>query len=302
MVKLRPLSNCMEAEMAREKTLKVSVVNVKTQPHSPDNYTNLWQSTFRHSQPGKIRGSDWGVIGTSFKNKIGNNEHVIHGTIFKFLNIDPRGDWLDLKFRTPINAEEDGSVPPIPDHLKPNLKKVFYLFNPNVHRLFFDRKYISPGSMKLLLESLFSESDIYEQFGTVDVEVQSTKEAINKILSIPKLTRLSIDFSFPNADDLSDTERKVLKRYEERRIRKHSQVSTTTHEKGIKPDQDMEAKMNIARSNGRVIAIGYDGEKKIKYSTKNHPLIEHIRYDPDFDTVYDAMLMASTGMIKKIRG
>lgn len=289
--------------MARQQVLKVGVLNIKTQPHSPEQYIELFRKTFMNSSPGKIRGSDWGMIGTLREDtKIGDKKYrILFGTIYRFLNIDPRGDWLDLTSRKPINAEEDDIVPPVPDDLKPNLKQIFYMFFPEKHRLFFEYKAITPGGLRSLLSSLFSTDDIYKKFGVVDIEIDSTKEAITRILSIPRMTKLEIDFSFPNSDDLDGADKKVLQRFKNQNIRKHKQVSTTTHEDGIKADEETKLMMDIARSNGKVTAQGYDGMTKVTQSTENHPYYTQYRYDPDTETMFDAMLLASTGMIKKIR-
>ena len=58
--------------------------------------------------------------------------------------------------------------------------------------------------------------------------------------------------------------------------------------------------MDIARSNGKVVAVGYEGDTRIEQSTINHPFISQTKYDPESETKFDAMLMASTGMLKKI--
>ena len=289
--------------MARMRVLKVGVLNIKTQPHSPEKYTNLFMKTHSISIPGKIRGSDWGMIGTLRETKKSrNNEYkIVFGTIYRFLNIDPRGDWLDLKKRKPINAEEEGSVPLVPDYLKPNLKQIFYMFYPEHHRLFFERKAITPKGMRSLLLGLFAVDEVYQEFGKVDIEIESTKEAIKKILSIPRITKLAIDFSFPNPDDLSEATQKVLKRFKKQNIRRHKQVSTTTHDDGIQPDDETKSLMDVARSNGKVTATGYDGDMKIIRSTVDHPYVSQAEYDPESETLFDAMLLASTGMLNSIR-
>lgn len=285
--------------MARLKMLKIGVINIKTQPHSTDNYSNLLNSTYKLAEPGKIRGSDWGMIGSLRRNKIDEDEYVLFGSFYKFLNIDPRCTWLDLKQRTPVNAEEDGLVPPVPDFLKPNLKKIFYIFYPHLHRLFFETSNITPSSLRKLLIALFSSESIFNKFGQVDVEIESTKELIQKIMDIPRLTRLSIDFSFPNNDTLDEADKKVLDRFRERNVRRHKQVSTTTDPDGIQIDKETQSLMNIGRSNGNVAAVGYEGEKRLMLSTRDHPLEYEFKFDTDHEIKYDAMLMVATAMINQ---
>ena len=288
--------------MARKRTLETGVVNIKTHPHSKKKYANLFEKTHKLSQPGKIRGSDWGMFGTMHDLQTDEDEHVKIGRFYKFLNIDPRGDWLDIRHRKPLNADEDEAVPIVPEYLKPNLKECPYVFYPKEHRLFFDAKILKPNSMRTLLNTLFSAEKIFNEFGKVDIEVESTSEIINRILAIPRITRLSIDFSFPNADDLEGTAKKVVKRFKKRNIRRHKQVSTTTHPDGIEADIEMKAMMNVAKSNGRVTAVGYEKSKRIVRSTVNHPMIEPSQYDPEVESVHDVMLYSSTLMLNKIKG
>jgi len=288
--------------MPRERVVRVGVLNIKTQPHSAQKYLDLLDLTYTQSQPAKIRGSDWGMIGTCRKTHPGEEESLLlHGTVYRFLNIDPRGDWLNLLKRTPISAKEEDEVPLIPEYLKPNLKQIPYIFFPEKHRFFFDLSKISPKGMKALLDRLFSTDLIQEKIGQVDIEVESTKELIQKILNIPRITKLKIDFSFPNPDDLSGSGMKVMRRFKKQNIRRHKQESSSTHDDGIKADDETKALMDVALSNGKVEAVGYDGERKIELSTVDHPLSSSMRYNPEIQSQYEAMLMASTKVLRSLR-
>jgi hypothetical protein len=195
--------------------------------------------------------------------------------------------------------DEEGKPPIVPEHLKPNLREGLYLFSPKHHKLFFETAFLSPQSFSRLITSLFSQDPIYEKYGQVDVNVQSTQEAIEKILSIPRITRLDINFTMPNPDDLGALEQKIKDRLEKQHIRRIKQEATSTHKEGVKPDLETKALMSVALQNGEVNAVGYEGEQQKMLSTKDHPLTQSHYYNPKVQNRLDAMLFASTAMMRR---
>jgi hypothetical protein len=288
--------------MPRLKTLKVAALNITTQPHSPENYINLFKESYKLKATGKIRGSDWGIIGSLYEEKGHNNVPILRGMVYRFLNIDPKAPWLDLESNTPIDEEQLEIRPIVPDHLKPNLKMISYVFYPKFHRFFFSRRHISPGDMMKLMNDLFKDDTIATKYGQVDVSVESTSEAIERILAIPRLTRLHIMFNRPNDDDLGGLAASLLQKIDNMNIRKLEQTATSTHEAGIKPDDETQALMKLALSNGRIEAKGYDAEQKVEISTDLHPFIEQTLYNPEIQTEHSALLETSEFMLRKIKG
>jgi len=280
--------------------MSVGVINIKTQPHSPENYAALFKKIFERNLKAKIHGNSWGTFGTLHE-FVRNEKMVLHGTIYRYLNIDPAADWFDALERKPISPEEDGVKPPVPEHLKPHLKYISYLFLTREHRIFFDLSEITPNLMMTFLNGMFYNKKIRKHFGDVDVSIESSKEAIQRILSIPRLTKLEIKYSRPNADDLSSLEERVLARFDSQNIRRLDQVATTTDKEGIKPDEETKALLNVARSNGSVIGHGYAGDEKVILSTEEHPLTDSIDYDPDFEDKLNLMLTISIGLMNKIK-
>lgn len=287
--------------MQKKRTIQAGVLNIKTHPHSPEGYINLFQKAYELEILGKIRGSDWGVIGTINENKSDYGYHVLYGTIYKFLNIDPKSTWLDLKTRIPLNTDKEDVAPVIPDHLKPNLKEIRYVFYPQKHRLCFDTENISPRSIKSLMESIFSRQVLIDDFGMVNIEIESTYDVFRKIISIPQITSLEIMMTRPNADELAEEEQRVLDRIINQNIRRHEQISSTTDKEGIRPDEDTKALMKIALSNGRIIAKGYESEsKKVVYSTEEHPVTETLRYDTTIASPMHALMELGDRIIQSI--
>ncbi|WP_321495594.1 DUF4747 family protein [uncultured Desulfobacter sp.] len=283
--------------MAKERTMQMSILNIKIHPHTPKLYVKMFKGVFTRKHVGKIRGSDSGMIG-SFRDDLYNKHQIYYGYIYKFLNIDPNEKWLNLTDFKTIDPQETGELP-VPHNLKPNLRQIGYIFYPAKHRVLFNSTSFSPNSMLSLFNGLFNTPEIEKEFGQVDLNIEATQEAITKIIQIPKLTKLSINFTRPNNDDMEGLEGAVRARIENQNIKRFRQESSTNDEEGMLPDEETIALMNVARSNGSVYAIGYDGEEKKEYSTKDHPIKERIKYDPELATETNTMVGFGIDLIKK---
>jgi len=269
--------------MARRRIMRIGALNIKTHPHSDDLYKDLLNDVFSSGRGMKILGSTWGMIGSLQEDK-DNDKTILFGTIYKFLNIDPNEPWLNLETREVVKDENGKFVQPISENLKPNLKEIYYVFYPNKHRMFFESDILSPGMAIKLMDSLFSQEKIRKKYGIVDVEIETSTEAIVKILSIHNLSKLEIKISKPNPGDVldEDDEAKVFKRFEKIKARKLNEQWTGEKDKGLDPDDEMKMLMRVASSNGSVTAEGYGiDDQKVTESTKSHPRIIKDDYDPD---------------------
>jgi len=283
--------------MGREKTIALGVLNIKTQPHSPENYLKLFKYLFKMKPLVKIRGADYG---TPFSfHPIVRDEPLkgIIGTFFKYLEIDPSKPWLDLEKHEPIVNEEGDPIPQVSKHKRPNTKEIEFVFYPNGHRLFFNAKSITPSMAKKLLESLFCDENIKKKFGLIDVEIETSIEAIEKILKIPKITKLEITFSRPNDDDLAEEEQRFIARMANQKARKIELKLTSDKVVGLIPDDQTKAMMNVAISNGDVTAEGYEGENKVSESTVEHPFEHREKYDTALQTFSAAMINVSSNIL-----
>lgn len=271
--------------MGQEKIMKMGIINIKTHPHSSDKYINLMNDAFRLGRLVKIRGDDWGT--THYLNKTADGE--MYGEIYRFLQIDPKAEWLDLRKREPIVDAEGNPIPQVADELKPNTRRILFVFEPNSHRLFFDVKGITPNLMKQYLERMLNDRTLRRTYGEVYVEVEASQEAIERIIKIPTLTRLEIVISRPN-DDVYDQAQRFLDKMENRGTRKFRQIETSTRSEGITPDEDTIGLMEVAKSNGMVFAVGYDGSERVEESTIPHPLIIPARYDEERTSLLRTMI------------
>lgn len=287
--------------MARLKTLEIGVLNIKIHPHTPEKYVELMEDLFKLASSVAIRGSDYGT--TNYVREIitGKPLEGLYGEFYRYLEINEDEPWLDLKERKTILDKNGEPVPQVDGNKKPNAKEVEFVFYPVGHRLFYNSKNFYPTSAQKLLLNLFSNEVIKRKYGNIDVEIESSKEVIERILKIPSLTKLDISFTRPNDDDIGDLETKIFRRIENQNIRKFHQTISSPKEDGIEPDDETVALMHLATSNGQVDAVGYSGEEKIIESTKPHPLLVREKFDPDKITSLRFLMNISSDILRKLR-
>lgn len=286
--------------MPQMRKLEVSALNIKIHPHAPKRYVKLLKDVFSAANSVKIRGTDWGTPGWISEVTPDQPREGLYGEFYKFLNIDPRDPWFDQRNREVIEIDEDQDELPVPEHLKPNLQKVRFVFYPKKHRLFFDSQNFSPNNARKLLTNLFSSKDITDKYGHVDIEVESSREAIDKILAIPSKTKLEIRISLPNPDDTSEDEQRVLDRLRGQNARTINETYTGLREEGLNPDESTKTLMRVAQSNGYVKATGYDGNVRVERSTIDHPLSEPEYYNPDTTSRMQTLLASSMRIMTNI--
>ena len=288
--------------MARLKKLEVGALNVKTHPHSPETYIRLFRDAYRAGIVANIRGDDLGMIGTLSEKKQ-DDRQILTGYLYKFMNIDPEEPWLNLKTRKPIATDEGEPIPQVPDHLKPNLRDVRYLFDSKHHRFFFESSRLTPGNARRLLAGIFADRQIVKTYGPVDVELETSQEVLTRILAIPTLTRLEIMVSRANQDDISGQTERVMERLERQGVRRLEENLTSAKGESIRPDDETKGLMMAATSNGRITAIGYDQqEQKMVESTEKHPVAEQVFYNPGIEDPIRVFMEAASKLMRKILG
>lgn len=284
--------------MARRRTLVLGVVNIKTHPHSPEKYAELFGKLFELKIFSKIRGSDWGMPHYIDAVVPGNSVEGLYGDFYKYLEIDANAPWVSLKERKLFLDKDGRPIPQIDEDRRPNTKSIPFVFIPKGHRMFFEIKHISPKNMKSLLDGLFSANEITSEYGLVDVEVESSKEVITLIKSIPVLSKLDIIISRPNVDDISGLKGRIYKRYEKLNLRKVHIHYDSDKNDGMTLDDESLALMDLGTSDGVVSAEGYDNCEKIEVSTKDHPFIKREKYDPEEVTFVRALINMSKSTMR----
>lgn len=283
------------------RTFRLAMLNVvMPQPHSQSRYRELLQETYRLRRIVNLRGDYAGMMGA-----LHQEDDFLSGYFYKFFNLNKKEGWFNVARRKEAEPSDLAQIQ-IPDELKPHHQMIRFILFPKVHRVIFvtkdGRESLSPAMAKVLLDRLFEEKKIVQEFGEIEVTVEPCREQLKRIFSLPRIKTLSMEIMPPNPDDLDETEEEVMGRMNAERAQKMTISLATKHPKGLAPDAQHKALARIAQSNGKVVARGEsDKGTVVTLSTLDHPMIEPVSYDPDTQSREDAMKQKAISMLQRMR-
>jgi hypothetical protein len=287
------------------KTLTIAALNVVLPaPHRSSRYTDLWKAAVAFRDPVKLRGDTGGLIGTARLRNAGERDEHIVGDLFKFVNIDFDGKWLDLDTGRAADPDAVGRQVRIPENLRPNLRSLPYVFFPRLHRLAFvshldQKNSITPGMARSLVEQCLRRTDVLEVFGKVEVTVEPDRETLRRIFAMPKLKKLRIEVSPPNA--LADVERRLFKSMDDQNADRFVQELESKRHDGLKPSSEVRQVAEVAQSNGVVTAKGVnEDDRVVELSTEDHPHQEKLVYNPNLTTAMDALVERAADVVRRL--
>ncbi|PLY08374.1 MAG: hypothetical protein C0625_01950 [Arcobacter sp.] len=275
--------------MGREKILKLGAINIVQHPHTEEKqeYIELFEEIAKNPIPTKIRGQYYGLID---KVEVNRKEGFIFGKFYRYTNINKNSPWLNIKEKSPIVDDDGKAVQQVEDHIKPNLKEIYFYFIIKNHRLVFDSKIISPNSIKEFLRNVISNTDFKNiKRESVNITVEQSAESLDEILNMYFISQIDLIIDRPNPDDISpNLETGVKRRLENMEADSYQQVIKSDHS-SIKPDKELKDYMGVARSNGSVNVKGKDETgKSISESTESHSLEVKTSYNDGEETYLGA--------------
>ena len=289
--------------MSKPKKIEISGLNIKTQPHSPERYVELFIDVFNLQQAVSMRSDYYGMIGS--RSYVDSKIPVdgITGNLNRYLEIDPSKPWYNKKENKEAEFEDVAEVH-IPEHLKPNMSYFRYVFYPVGHRLFFetysDGSQVGPTTVLSFFKKLFNHESITKKYGSVEIFLEPTKESLEDIFAIHELRRLEISITRPNPDDPFESFEHVF--YERMSAENADVYENTLKGTDLTPSNETEMTARIAASNGIVKGFGRDAEgNSVNESTRDHPLREKIFYDSDFESPKVVFLQKTVMMLSGIR-
>jgi hypothetical protein len=280
----------------RDKRFYVSCINIVLHPHEADAYVDYLTTLKKEGLAVKIRGDDVLLIGSFIK---GHRSDVYVGEFYKYLNLDATADWFNIEAMTAATRNEVGSVK-IPENLKPHFKKYSFVFFPKGHRLFFISKSGSDSLSALMLRKFFERVSVHSKLansGRLTVTIEPQIGTVQELFSLPRLSRIELELSKPNPDDLSGLDAKFKARLQKLNAKKQTVIYTEENDGGLKPDAELLAIAKIAASNGKVEVRGRNESGEIvTESTIETPLAEPVTYNPNVQTQQDALEDAARAM------
>ncbi|MCG7598360.1 DUF4747 family protein [Halomonas sp. McH1-25] len=267
------------------KTIRISGLNIKTHPHSPDSYVQLFERAISLQKPVNYHGNRYALLGSTHEKTL-YDRRVITGQIYTFVDFDPTEDWLNTETNEPVSDDLKKEIE-LPQHLKPSFRKYEYIFFVNKHRLFFESKNtdgqsLGVSSLKRIFETIFSQKDVIANLEEVHVIPQAKHGALDEVLSISFMSRLYIEITRPNPDaNTSSFNRKMLEKLDSQNAGKFEQKLSSVKDKSLEPDKETIELAKLATSDGEVISHGKNHlGRVITASTKDKPLNEPHSYDP----------------------
>lgn len=283
--------------------LSFSGINIVTHPHSPQGYVELLAAAFRERASVIVRGSQHLMIGALRPLYQGEPLKGLQGSFYRFIQVDKNASWFNVSRHDEATLEELSRIN-IPDDLRPNTETFDFVFYPKGHTLYYNRRsgtkvngrrpVLGAGQVAKLLNEVFLTPSIHQRFGKVEVTVLPDSDQLKKILAIPKLTRLVIDVTRPNADELGKAQEKVFKKMEKMRARRFKEEIVAEQGESIVLDEDTKVIAIVAASNGSVEGYGYTlDDRRLDRSTTDKPWKETVLYNPEVQSEVSALNQAT---------
>jgi hypothetical protein len=273
-------------------------LNIKILSQNNRKYSALFINLSQLEKSVKIIGTRYGVLGRPQKIVEDGKIRALRGYFYHFTEIDPRKPWFNMQKFRQLDLE-DGEPLPIAPEWKPNSREVLYFFHIRTHLLFFDVDAIGHEWARRFFAESVSKKAIVDEHGIVEVEVVSSSDTIERILSIPTLTRLQIILSRPNGDDPDEIIQRVIERMEAQKARHYEQVyKGSIKEGGLEPDPITKAHMKLAIKDGQINAVGRDIDNvRVVESTEDHPRVITEAYDPQLEDRVKTLERVAEGVI-----
>jgi hypothetical protein len=289
--------------MARTKTIEISALNiVLPAPHRSERYRELWMRAFELNTAVALRSDIGGMIGSA---KVDDGRgQPIWGDLYKFVNIEMDGRWLDLSTRRRASQEDVARQVRIPPAYRPNMRSVPYFFVPTKHRLIFIshldvKNALRPNMAQALIERTLHHGAIVDEFGKAEVTVEPDHETLRRIFAMPRLKYLHIEVVPPNA--LDRLERRVYQRMANLKANRLVEELQSSHPEGLQLDDATKNLATVAESNGVVNARGENANGKVEHlSTKDHPLSEKVTFDPDITPPREVLAAEAPNIVARI--
>jgi len=276
----------------RSSAIHIGALNIVLQPHTPEKYIEMLQKLARYRLSALVHGDNAVLLGSCRYLDPSDPLAGVRGDIYKFLKLDSAAPWFNTENMDAATEDEVAEIS-IPDNLKPHFKRFQYIFFPKGHRFYFvsskPHHSLSPGLVKRFFEKVFT-NDEFADFGALSVTVQPDPSGLGELLNLKRISIMKMEIDRPNPDDLDDMEAEILKRLNRLNARTEKIEFMEASNEGLKPDEYLKALASVANDNGYVAVEGKDSDGLKKYlSTKDMPLHETARYNPNLTSEFDAL-------------
>ena len=160
---------------------------------------------------------------------------------------------------------------------------------PQAHRLaIFEDANTSSSQIAYFFEDALNKVTDKNKGENVKVNIVATEDAIEKIFNAVQLTNLEIKVSYTNNDNNDEWEAIIDEQMKESEVSVVSTKVSGTKKKPIKLKKKtfIGGMLKLSRENGYAKATAYFDGKRDVINTKEHPLIDEVRYENE-DSLLD---------------
>lgn len=247
------------------------VLNIVAHPHEAGTYRRIFDLLAKNRRAVKYFGDRFAAISPLGPTRDG----VFTGRLATWTRIDEEENTIDLdSFEEKEFTESGVSIPP---QIGFNSRIFPFAFNESKHRLVIETENDEGQtlSIRMAAKAFQTLCNTIQDDGneSIDVFIVTKQDAVDRILRLPKIKKITVDLNLPNPDDLSDLESEILSELIGAGAKRDVQVITKRSDRTtLVLTERMRAKANLAKDNGRVEAAGTDEDgETVVLNTDEYP-------------------------------
>lgn len=263
------------------KSKRFGVINVVAQPHPAGTYRRAFEAAGELSDGVAFFGDSYARLSPPTRERDG----IFRGRLAVWMEID-QSEPIIFKgsLEQALLADTDFNVP---SEVGFNSKVFYFAFREADHTLFLELENDEGGSISVnravdALNAIFSSVSL-SGVEAIDAYVKTKRNAVERVLSLPKLRKVEIVLNMPNPDDLQGEIAEIYAEMEQMGAKQQKAELTKSKDANtLILSPRYRALANVAKDNGFVKSEGIDTDgAKQELSTREHPEIIEVTQDND---------------------
>lgn len=259
--------------MPESNYVEFAIMNITADPHTdPNVYENILTKVAH--RPVRFWGDLYGAISPPEVLEPG----LFVGMVHVWMELDPEKPAVNKDTLQEIELRETGIR--VPNNMGLNGEHFLYILRKRDHKIFYERRsdmgdVLAPSRFRKMLDRLLAPINIGGNM-SVSVTIVPDEDGLAKVLAIPRITRLDMVITAPNADGNEKHQQRVMKRLTDQGAKcQEIKYLAKSRKKGLKLSDETLRDAEVAADNGVVTASGYDlrGRKIPPRSTEEYPKI-----------------------------
>ena len=278
------------------KTGYYGVLNTVLHPHPAGAYRNIFEIAGADPRGVRFHGDRFATMSPVSETRNG----VFTGRLATWTEINPQSNLIEKKSLKESLLSESNVL--LPDGVGFNSRVFSFAFREAEHQLYVElrndeNQTISIGRARLAFLRVF-QAFKPEQVDELDVHIKTQSNAVEQVLSIPKIRNIEILLNLPNPDHLSEQKKAILEEIDALHAKRmKTQITKAAGEETLKLNPRYKAMAELAKDNGYLHAKGRDvNGDPIDRSTKKYPSEIEIELGKDDSRAIATRRLAEKGL------